>query len=162
MSALHPNLTAKAGPESWVPLLEVAAREVFELMLGSTLAAAPEQPTEEGLDITAMVGLAGQLCGVIALRCTAKSAALMAARMLGVDDADAKPEMWDAVGEVCNMIAGNLKNKIVGMADSCILSVPTVITGTDYSLHALTDSNLAGTPLLFEGLPLIVSIEVHS
>jgi hypothetical protein len=48
------------------------------------------------------------------------------------------------------------------MGDSCMLSVPTVITGADYNLHALTDSGKVGIPLLFEGLPLIVSIEVHS
>jgi CheY-specific phosphatase CheX len=75
---------------------------------------------------------------------------------------EAKPEMWDAVGEVCNMIAGNFKNKIPGMGDGCMLSVPTVITGTDYSLHALADSGKIEVHLLFEELPLIVSIEVHS
>jgi len=161
MNAASPHL-AWASRQSWSPLLELAAREVFALMLGSHLAAAPAPIAEEGLGVTSMVGLAGQVCGVLALRCTALSAALMAAKMLAVDAGEAKPEMWDAVGEVCNMIAGNFKNKIPGMGDGCMLSVPTVITGTDYSLHALADSGKIEVHLLFEELPLIVSIEVHS
>lgn len=161
MSATSPQ-SAWQGRESWAPLLDLAAREVFALMLGSHLVAAPAPIAEEGLVVTAMVGLAGRVCGVLALRCTALSAALMAAKMLAVDTGEAKPEMWDAVGEVCNMIAGNFKSKIPGMADGCMLSVPTVITGADYSLHALADSGKIEVHLLFEELPLIVSVEVHS
>ena len=162
MNAANPNLAASEGRESWAPILGLAAREVFSLMLGGQLAAAPEPFAEEELDTTSMVGLAGQVCGVISLRCAAKSAALMAAKMLGVEAAEAGPETWDAVGEVCNMIAGNFKNKITGMGDGCMISVPTVITGAHYTLHSLTDSGKIEINLLFEGFPLIVSLEVHS
>lgn len=162
MKAMNPNLVANESRKSWMPILELAAREVFETMLGSQLTSSPDSFEEQLLDITSMVGLAGQICGVLTVRCTANSAVLMASKMLGVDASEAGPEMWDAVGEVCNMIAGNFKNKIAGMGDGCMLSVPTVITGADYSLHALADSGKIATHLLFEGLPLILSIEVHS
>ncbi len=80
------SANAKLPPgshESWVPLLELATREVFELMLGCHLAvAAPE--SEPSLNITSMVGLAGQLCGVLSVRCDGKSAVLMASKMLGI------------------------------------------------------------------------------
>jgi chemotaxis protein CheX len=131
-------------------------------MLGSDLVPATEPFSEEVLDITSMVGLAGQICGVMTVRCPIQSAVLMASKMLGVDAEQAGPEMWDAVGEVCNMIAGNFKSKITGMGDGCMLSVPTVITGADYTLHALTDSGKTEVQLAFEGLPFVVSLEVHS
>ena len=162
MSAINSNLITNESRKSWVSLLELAAGEVFERMLGSHLTRGPESSDEQGLAITSMVGLAGQICGVLTLRCTVNSAVLMASKMLGVDVEEAGPEMPDAVGEVCNMIAGNFKNKIAGMGDGCMLSVPTVITGADYSLHALTDSGKIEIHLLFEGLPLIVAIDVHS
>ncbi|HVP50678.1 MAG TPA: chemotaxis protein CheX [Terriglobales bacterium] len=162
MSAINSNLITNESRKSWASLLELAAGEVFERMLGSHLTPGPESFDEQGLAITSMVGLAGQICGVLTLRCTANSAVLMASKMLGVDAEQAGPEMPDAVGEVCNMIAGNFKNKIAGMGDGCMLSVPTVITGADYSLHALTDSGKIEIHLLFEGLPLIIAIEVHS
>jgi chemotaxis protein CheX len=109
-----------------------------------------------------MVGLAGQVCGVVTVRCASKSATQMASKMLGLDPATAGPEMWDAMGEICNMVAGNFKNKITGMGDGCMLSVPTVITGADYSLHSLTDSGKIEISLMFEGSPVIFSLEVHS
>jgi chemotaxis protein CheX len=68
----------------------------------------------------------------------------------------------DAFGEVGNMIAGNFKNKISGMGDSCMLSVPTVITGTDYSVHSLADSDGVEVRQLFEGSPFLVMLEIHS
>jgi chemotaxis protein CheX len=153
---------ATENHELWAPLLGLSTREVFRLMLGVELADGPDSFSGEGLDVTAMVGLAGQICGILTLRCTAKSANLMASKMLGVDPATAGAETLDAVGEVCNMAAGNFKNKISGLGDGCKLSVPTVITGADYSLHSLTDSEKIEIQLLFEGLPLLVSLEVHS
>jgi chemotaxis protein CheX len=142
-------------------MLQLAMQEVFELMLGCSVEPAVEPVAEGGFDITSMVGLAGQLCGILTIRCSAKSAAQMTSRMLGVDVEKAGPEMWDAVGEICNMVAGNFKNKISGLGDGCMLSVPTVITGADYNVHSMVNDNLQMT-VLFEGQPVIVSLEIHS
>ena len=54
------------------PTLQLAIREVFELMLAYELEIPVEPPAEEGLDITSMVGLAGQLCGILSRCCNAK------------------------------------------------------------------------------------------
>ena len=162
MSSSPSSLTSEQDRASWVPLLELAAREVFEMMLGSHLSPASAPAADENLDITAMVGLAGQMCGVLSVRCTARSAAHMASKMLGVDSEKVGPEMWDAVGEVSNMVAGNFKNKISGLGDGCMLSVPTVITGKDYSMHSLADSGLLRADMLFEESPVVILLEVHS
>jgi len=71
------------------------------------------------------------------------------------------PEISDALGEVCNMIAGNFKNKISGLSEGCMLSVPTVITGTDYSLHSQADSPGLEVRLLFEGMPIAISLQIR-
>jgi chemotaxis protein CheX len=156
------EVTAENGiPLNWQPMLELAAREVFEIMLGcklETLASDHTVPNQ----FTAMVGLAGQLCGVVTLRCSAESAARMTSKMLGIDPKDADQEMWDALGEISNMIAGNFKNKLTGMADRCMLSVPTVITGGDYTFHSLANSGSLELPFLFDGAPISVSLEVHT
>ncbi|MGB8061660.1 MAG: chemotaxis protein CheX [Candidatus Sulfotelmatobacter sp.] len=161
MKPLNELLASSSCHEKWSPLLEVAAREVFELMLGCQLTASTL--TEEAtLEITSMVGLAGQMCGVLSLRCDGKSAALMASKMLGLEPDKVGPEMSDALGEVCNMIAGNFKNKISGMGDGCMLSVPTVIIGTDYNLYSQTDSPGVEVRLLFESRPIGISLQVRS
>jgi len=160
---MNPSMTSlsTSGRECWLPTLQLSMQEVFQLMLGCSLETPLEPPIEEGLDITSMVGLAGQLCGVLTVRCSAKSAAHMASRMLGIDPEKAGPEMWDAVGEICNMVAGNFKNKISGLGDGCMLSVPTVITGADYNVHSIVNDTLQ-TAFLFEGEAVLVCLEVHS
>jgi chemotaxis protein CheX len=157
-----PALRPGVDRDSWAPLLQLAAEEVFECMLGCRLTSPPEPVSADGLSVSSMVGLAGQLCGVITVRCRPKAVALMAAKMLGIDASHAGPEMWDAVGEVCNMVAGNFKNKIGALGDACMLSVPTVITGSDYSLYALSDSSAVSVRLLFDGDPILFSLELHS
>ena len=159
MKSANEILAVKGRHEEWVPLLDMAAREVFELMLGSKLTA-PSTSEDGPLDITSMVGLAGQLCGVLSVRCSGKAAALMASKMLGVDVNKIGPETADALGEVCNMVAGNFKNKISGLAEGCMLSPPTVITGSDYNLHSLADSPL-DVRLVFENMPILISLQVH-
>jgi chemotaxis protein CheX len=145
----------------WIPLLETATREVFELMLGSQLTS-PSADEESGHDVTAMVGLAGQLCGVLSVRCDGKAAALMTSKMLGVPLDKVGADVSDALGEVCNMVAGNFKNKIAGLAEGCMLSPPTVVTGSDYTLHSLAESPGLEISLLFEHMPLVVSLQIHS
>lgn len=161
MNAANPAVSSFLGRDCWLPTLQLAMQEVFELMLACPLQISLEPAPDEGLDITAMVGLAGQLCGILSVRCSAQSAARMASRMLGVDADKAGPEMWDAVGEICNMVAGNFKNKISGLGDGCLLSVPTVITGAEYSLHSMVNDEMH-TVLLFEGQPVVLTLEVHS
>jgi len=147
--------------EYWSPLLELSTQEVFALMLGERLDISPAPPCISDLDVTSMVGLAGSLCGLLTLRCSSTSAVLMAIKMLGTDATSAKGQMEDAVGEVCNMIAGNFKNKISGFGDTCKLSVPTVITGSNYNLCTLADDYTMEINLRFHENPLVISLQLN-
>jgi chemotaxis protein CheX len=141
--------------------LELSAQEVFALMLGDKLDSAAEPAVVESLDVTSMIGLAGSLCGLLTLRCSSQSAALMATKMLGADAASGKGQMEDAVGEVCNMVAGNFKNKLSGIADSCKLSVPTVITGSNYNLCTLANDCTMEVNVLFHGNPVVILLQLN-
>jgi len=153
-------MAAESNYKEWVPLMELATREVFETMLGCELTRA-ENAAGGSFDITAMVGLAGQMRGVLTVRCNAKSATLMVSKMLGLEPAEGSPDVLDAIGEICNMVAGNFKNKIPGMGDGCMLSVPTVITGGDYRLRYLAASAALEVSLLFESMPIEVTLQLH-
>jgi len=107
------------------------------------------------------VGLAGELCGVCVLRCTPAAAGLLASRMLGVDAEEAREEKWDAVGEVCNMVAGNFKNKLPGLSERCMLSCPTVIAGSDYQCRPVTGGHAVSITVLFEGTAVSVVLEIN-
>lgn len=161
MKSVSQLLVANGSHERWIPLIEVAAREVFELMLGCHLTM-PATTDETARGITSMVGFTGQLCGVLSIRCSEKAAALMTSKMLGVSPDKAGPEVADALGEICNMVAGNFKNKIARLEHGCMLSPPTVITGSDYDLHSLADSPGLEVSLLFEGMPITITLQIHS
>jgi len=161
MNCDRPATIAGTGRECWHSTLQLAVEEVFELMLDSALEIPSEPPAAEGLDVTSMVGLAGQLCGVLCVCCSTKSASRIAARMLGADSDNCGPQIWDAMGEISNMVAGNFKNKITGLGDGCMLSVPTVISGGDYNLRSLVNEQIR-VSLLFEGKPLVVTLELHN
>jgi chemotaxis protein CheX len=161
MKSAKEMLAADDNHESWTPMLEMATREVFELMVGCELGP-PENVEETNLDVTAMVGLAGQLCGVLSVRCEGMAAALITSRMLGVELHKTGPEMSDALGEIANMVAGNFKNKISGLAEGCLLSPPTVITGNDYNLHPQVDAGGLEVRLVFEKMPLVISLQIQT
>jgi chemotaxis protein CheX len=143
-------------------LLELAAREVFQIMMGSKLERADSTPVHASLEFTAMVGLAGSVCGVLSLHCGSDTATLMVKHMLGGDAEELEQQRWDALGEICNMIAGNFKDKLTGIGCRCLLSVPTVITGGDYRVHPLAGSHSVDVHLLFENRPIELLLEVHS
>src|SRR5258706_902985 len=161
MNPVSALLTANSSHKDWIPLIEVAAKDVFELMVGCQLTG-PTSAEVIPPDITAMVGLTGGLCGVLSVCCDEKTAVLMTSKMLGVPLDKIGPEVSDALGEVCNMVAGNFKNKIPGLGDGCQLSPPTVITGSEYDLHFPAGSLGLDVRLLFEGMPIAISLQIHS
>jgi chemotaxis protein CheX len=156
--------TANGSPqlEQWREILRNATKEVFSMMVGAHTTDPENGDPAVLTEITGMVGLAGELCGVLTIRCSAKSSAKIASRMLGVDIAQAADHQSDAVGEMCNMVAGNFKAKVAGLEDKCLLSVPTVITGPDYEIHSLEVGERIEISLIFEGEPVWVSLEVRN
>jgi chemotaxis protein CheX len=163
MSTIESNPSVvEVSHQGWLPVMELATQEVFELMLGSRLVPAPPPTVDAALEVTAMVGLAGALCGVLSIRCSSRAGMAMASKMLGVEVDKALPEVWDALGEICNMVAGNFKNKIPGMGDGCMLSVPTVIMGNDYSCHSLGNAESLRVNFLFEDHLVVAVLEIHS
>ena len=161
MSTSKTDSAAANRRQYWPPLLELSAQEVFGLMLGEKLESAAEPVAIDSLDVTAMVGLAGSLCGLLTLRCNSECAARIATRMLGADVAGTRGQVEDAIGEVCNMVAGNFKNKLSGMSDSCKLSVPTVITGSNYNLCTPTSDYSLEVCILFHENPVVISLQLN-
>lgn len=147
---------------SWRVVLDLSVKEVFQIMLGCELQQAEHPSPQTECDFTAMVGLAGKLCGVLSLRCVTATATALASRMLGLPGEEVIDQQCDAAGEVCNMVAGNFKAKLSGMQDGCMLSVPTVITGADYRLYSLADAGRIEIPFEFEGNTIWIALEIHS
>ena len=88
----------------------------------------------KGAVITSLVGLSGQVSGVVALRFPPQTALKLAGRMLGAEMTAMNDEVTDAVAELVNMVAGSAKAKF--HLDSPLeLGLPTVVEGTGYRLR---------------------------
>lgn len=146
----------------WADLLQAATLEVFEIVLGKGLQSTAEPAPSSNVDLTAMIGLAGRLSGVLSVRCSTATALGIASRMWGKEIVAFDGDVRDALGEICNMVAGGFKARVAGLADGCLISVPTVITGRDYQLHSLADAACIQTCLLYDGGPLWVILDLHS
>jgi chemotaxis protein CheX len=145
----------------WRAVLNEAAKEVFLMMVGAELSV-PDAAPPVVSEVAGMVGLAGELCGVLTVRCGKASARKIACQMLGVTEDEAAAQATDAVGEICNMVAGSFKAKIDGLEDKCMLSVPTVISGDNYELHSLASGERIELAVIFQGEPLWFSLEVQN
>jgi chemotaxis protein CheX len=157
-----PRPAGSSRQEEWLPLLELAAQEVFDIMLDGPLRQAAPSEAAAGENFTAMVGLAGSLRGVVTFYCGAPSAHQIAARMLRLDVACSEEQVCDAIGEICNMIAGNFKNKLTGLDKPCLLSVPAVVTGRAYRFHSLAGGESLEIMLTLSGCPLVVRLDIHA
>lgn len=112
-----------------------AVDEVFRLMMGVSCEAMADCPIGEAETITAVIGLAGAMSGTCVLRSGERAAAHMAAALTGIEIGSLDDTVRDAMGEICNMVAGAWKGKLPALASSCMLSTPTVVTGSNYHLH---------------------------
>ena len=119
--------------------LNSSVSEVFETMLGVGCEPIRSSASEfliGGFEsVTAVVGFGGILSGACVIACKESSARQIAGRMTGMDFDSVDDIVKDAIGEICNMIAGAWKCKVPELAANCGLSVPAVITGRDYNLH---------------------------
>ena len=148
--------------EGWPAILRDSVKEVFSMMVGSEIVVPSQVDPPVVTEVTGMVGLAGELCGVLSLRCGRDCAAKVASKMLGVPIAEAASHMNDAIGEICNMVAGNFKAKLHGVQDKCMLSVPTIITGGDYHLFSVAVGDRMELPFLFDGEAIWIALEIRN
>ena len=155
----------------WWGVLREATMEVFSTMVGATVAV-PVAKEDFGLSpepadsslllayVTGIIGIAGAVRAVFSLRCTENAAIHIASQMLGMSREEAAAQKSDAIGEVCNIIAGHFKHKI-GFGDACTLTVPTVILGGQYTIHTLAKGERLEFPVTYEGETVLVTLDIH-
>ncbi len=106
---------------------------VFQTMVCLEVSESNQSWSTGGDRLTATIHLAGDWKGALALECGRKQACAFAARFLSMDPPAAVDDIVrDVLGELANMIGGNLKCVLAG---GLKLSMPSVVDGTDLSLR---------------------------
>jgi chemotaxis protein CheX len=115
--------------------LDSSVEEVFQLMLGVACRRGSVAPVKEPESVTAVVGFGGLLSGACVFSSGSGAAMRIAGLMTGMEFEETDDTVKDAIGEICNMLAGAWKGKVPDLSANCGLSVPAVITGRDYNLR---------------------------
>jgi chemotaxis protein CheX len=140
--------------------LDQSVEEVFALMLGTpvTVSEAAVAPTNIPITLTAVIGLAGAISGAYSVVVNEATAKQIAATMLGIEVTSLDDTVYDALGEITNILAGAWKSKIESLHSACLLSVPTVVTGTHYDIHKKTSSFRLSRSYHFNNSTFTISI----
>jgi chemotaxis protein CheX len=122
----------KAVKEEIVKDIAVATETLFKTMVAVDLKYNSSMLAEEThikTDISGLVSFIGKYHGIIGIFCSKKFSLKIASGMLMEEITEVTTDVIDTVGEVSNMIAGNVKTKITEDYGEMELSVPIVMIG---------------------------------
>jgi chemotaxis protein CheX len=144
----------------WLSVLQETVAEVLSIMAGVTAEFRCTTPVEAA-QVTAIVGIAGAIRANLVIRCSQETSITLVSQMLGVssDSPHSQKSANDALGEICNVVAGYFKAK-VGLGEACALSVPTIIAGRDYMFHSAGSYEQLELPVSFQGETLHLTLEI--
>jgi chemotaxis protein CheX len=84
-------------------------------------------------DISAVIGLSGVVKGAVIISMKSELAIKLTDLLTGVEHDDIDADVIDAIGEVNNIIAGNIKPRVPN-GDKIVISIPTIIKGKEHSI----------------------------
>ena len=112
------------------------AQEVWESLLGMSLLPHPlgaDAPALQGESMTGCVHVSGEWNGSVFLQCGVEVAAALAEAMFAADPGTlSDDEVSDALGELTNMVGGNVKSLLPAPSR---LSVPSIAVGQSCSVR---------------------------
>lgn len=121
--------TTLLPPRELVPIVQ----SVFESMMNLDVELSETQWFACDDRISAAIHLSGSWNGALLIECCQSTARELASRFLSMEPEEVvADDICDVLGELANMIAGNLKSLL---ASGTTLSTPTVVNGGDYSVR---------------------------
>ncbi len=138
-----------------------STHEVFSTMV--MMEPVDDLPLKEPINrfkcsITGMVGFGGIYSGVISIHCPVSLALKITSSMLGLECDEVNDDLNDAIGEIANMLGGNVKQVLSKGGLDVKLSIPTVISGEDYTVNSLSDIDCVVIPFTIESEKFLVGL----
>lgn len=120
-----------------------SVKEIFTTMVMmdiSDLDEKAELAATQKNSITGLIGMAGSVKGIIAIHLPNEVAFAITGSFLGMDVTEINEDVEDAIGEIANMIGGNVKAILSGNGSDIDLSLPSTISGSDYDLQTVKNA----------------------
>jgi chemotaxis protein CheX len=139
--------------------------EVIVQAIWSTLVDVAIQPGGDGAGpsdastVTGIINVDGAWHGAVLVRCPLALASLVTAAMFQGDEDPTFEEVCDALGELTNIVAGNVKALLPQPSS---ISLPTVALGSQYKISVVGTRIVATVPFTCASHPLVVSVVQRS
>lgn len=125
-------------------MLKNSVGEVFRKMLKTEPEPIPltNDAIHGDSHIASAVGFIGDLTGVVYIYASADFATRLTSVMLEMTptEIDGDEMVNDCMGELANMIVGNVKAQIVEKGKSCVLTIPSIVRGSNISIEAISSA----------------------
>lgn len=134
------------------PFIE-SVSDLFGTMLGCSVKRGEVTLARESGDpqhLVAIIGLSGPARGTVAVSLPVKTSLAVTGRLLGDAPPMVNDDVADALAEIANMIAGGAKARLSGEGTPIDLSLPTVVTGSDYQVVYPTETVWLDVPFSSE------------
>jgi chemotaxis protein CheX len=153
-------------------LLEINLREfitksvlhVFATMLSMRLDVLPpeEEIKFDGEKVAGSVNFVGAVTGVVHIHVSDVYAKSMTASMLGIkpEQVRSSSNIDDAIGELTNMLGGNLKSRLTDYGFKCVLSIPSVTRGKDFQIQTMEGTRKERFAFRFQQNSLLVELHI--
>lgn len=108
--------------------------------------------------VSAMVGIVGTWSGTGAVSCDEALACKLAGAMLMSQYDKVDDDVLDAMGEIANMVIGNIKTNLESDLGALQLGVPTVTYGRDFATRSTVKTSWTLVPFECDGETLFVQV----
>ena len=140
-----------------------STQEIFSSMI--MLDVSPGKPFKRSdamlqNSISGIIGLAGETKGMLAIHLSNEAALAVTTAFLGMEVEKIDEDVRDAVGELANMLGGNLKAVLDPNGSAINLSMPSAIHGEEYAIDCLADAETVTVPFSFNGQTFMVELQI--
>lgn len=137
-------------------------KEVFSTMLMVELETG--NPIEgKGGDVdsnlTSMLGLGKDIKGMLAVHCPAAVAKDITGTFLGMEVEELDDDVKDAIGEIANMVAGNLKIFFQEHGKNIELAIPTTVVGKSFKTTGMSKATRVAVPFSMNGTTFLIELK---
>jgi chemotaxis protein CheX len=143
-------------------MLKSAATSVFNTMLNLQVVFDKLENNFFNGDahVAGAVGFTGNFNGVVYLYSSTQFARKMTCTLLGLAPHEIEGEEMvnDAMGELSNMVAGHIKSRLCDRGKSCVMTIPTVVRGHDFSIEPVHGAERRSVFFMCEGGRVLIEV----
>lgn len=145
--------------------IKEATKEIFETMIMLDITSGvplSNHVTTFKSSVSGVIGLAGTCQGMLAIHtpdCVAKA---ITSSFLGMEVEEVDEDVTDAIGELANMLAGNIKMILDSAGKDVTISIPSCVHGEEYSIDCASDAQRVVVPFSMDAGQFLVELQIKN